>query len=84
MADIHDIRRDVHGFCDNADEIYADLPVIVWDEDGDRPSPYFGVIDLDNWGDWLSDLEKPCYRHYIRMADVIADAKEKIKMKDNA
>lgn len=57
------IERDKDGFIDAQSKglLYNSLPVIIWD------SKYkeFDNISEDNWYDWLHDLEKPRYTHYM-------------------
>lgn len=67
-AQLYDIPKDKHGFFDDDDEnIYNDdLPILVFDErDGQCE-----LVDYGNWGDWMSDFDKPCYKHYIRVSDI--------------
>ena len=57
------IERDKDGFIDEQSKelLYNSLPVIIWD------SKYKELENIreDNWYDWLHDLEKPRYSHYL-------------------
>jgi hypothetical protein len=58
-----EIERDKDGFIEEQSKelLYNSLPVIIWD------SKYKELenISKDNWCDWLYDLDKPRYTHYM-------------------
>lgn len=58
-----EIQRDKDGFIaeQSKEDMYNNLPLIIWD------SKYkeFEAICEGNWCDWLHDLEKPRYSHYM-------------------
>lgn len=67
-AELYDIPKDRLGFFsdDNGDMYNDDLPILVLDErDG-----LFYLVNYDNWADWLSDFNNPCYNRYIRVCDI--------------
>lgn len=67
-APLYDLPKDNDGFFDaeNEDLYNDDLPILVFDDRNGECE----LVNYDNWGDWLSDLSKPCYTHYIRVCDI--------------
>lgn len=66
-APLYDLPKDKHVFFDDEEEVlYDNLPIIVINERNGQCE----LVDYGNWGDWLSDLSKPCYTHYIRVSDI--------------
>ena len=67
-AQLFDLPKDKDGFFsdDNEDIYNDDLPILVIDEREGRCE----LVNHDNWGDWLSDFSKPCYKHYFRVCDI--------------
>ena len=67
-APLYDLPKDNDGFFDaeNENMYNDDLPILVLDErDG-----LFYLVNYDNWADWLSDFNKPCYNRYIKVSDI--------------
>lgn len=63
IAEWVEIQRDKDGFITehSREDMYNSLPLIIWD------SKYkeLETIYEGNWCDWLYDLEKPRYSHYM-------------------
>ena len=63
IAEWVEIQRDKDGFITehSMEDMYNSLPLIIWD------SKYkeLETIYEGNWCDWLYDLEKPRYSHYM-------------------
>lgn len=60
------IERDKDGFLadKSRDDIYDSLPVIVWCAEGGYIE---GTICKDNFYDWLSELNKVYYTHWMKV-----------------
>ena len=63
IAEWVEIQRDEDGFIaeQSKEDMYNNLPLIIWD----RKYKEFETICEGNWHDWLHDLEKPRYSHYM-------------------
>ena len=59
------IPKDKYGLFEDDGTMYADLPIIVYEEDKANESFYIHYVDEENWQESVADFNRERFRYYL-------------------